>query len=263
MKKEYLNKAMKLSRDILEQLWNKEPDIARQYFADDIVGVGPFQGEFYHTKEQVIETVETLCDMIFVSEILNEELYPVANELHTCVIVSHFIVKTIRKENDINYMEQSVTFVWNLDKNNELSLTHVHYSSPAAQSRFFEVFSSAKKADQVAYVKTQNADDLVSIKDANKHIRIISLSNVEYAKAQGHDTIIYTHDEAIIAKISWKAFTALLDERFLKVHRSYVVQRECVKLIGKNYLEMHSGDQVPVPVKNMRPVVNALTHKKN
>ncbi len=262
MKKEYLSRAMMLSREIIDNLWNKDTTLANQYFTDDIVGIGPYQGEFYHTKEQLMDTLETLCDMIFISEILNEEIYPVANELHTCVIVGHFVVKTIQKDKDINYMEQAVTLVWNLDKRGELSISHIHYSSPAVQSRFFEVFSSAKKANDIDYVKVQNADDLISIKDANKHIRIISLSAVEYAKALGHDTMIYLHDETIQAKISWKTFLALLDNRFIKVHRSYVVQRECVKLIGKNYLEMHSGDQVPVPVKNMRTVINALTHKK-
>ena len=60
----------------------------------------------------------------------------------------------------------------------------------------------------------------------------------------------------------WKEFLKCLDDHFLQVHRSYVVKKESVKLIGKNYLELYSGERVPVSAKNVHEIVQALTKSK-
>jgi DNA-binding LytR/AlgR family response regulator len=156
-----------------------------------------------------------------------------------------------------------MTLVWKLTKEEQLKICHLHFSTAHHYSRLFE---SPLEVEHRSYTRNEHhsdEDDLITIKDDQHRIRIISLSAIEYACADGHNTIIYTHEETIHARMRWKEFLSHLDTHFLQVHRSYVVKKESVKLVGKNYLETYSGNKIPVPVKNMHEIVNALTKLKS
>lgn len=260
MKKAYLNQAMMATRTIIKAFWKGQVEMISDYLYDDVVAIGPLDGEFYHTKEQVYETIKFLSGRCFIDNVTNQEIYPIVNELHTCVIVGHFVVSIATKDGKLHYVEQSLTLVWQLKKD-QLKICHVHYSIPHPYAHAFDVVKPSE-LQQNGSAPQEDGEDLISIKDDQRHIRFLSLSAIEYAKAEGHETIIHTLDETIRARMRWKEFLQCLDDHFLQVHRSYVIKKESVKLIGKNYLELYSGERVPVSAKNVHEIVQALTKSK-
>ncbi len=86
----------------------------------------------------------------------------------------------------------------------------------------------------------------MKVKDINGHIRFIFVGEIEYAEASGHYTIVFTITEKIIIKMTWKTFLDMIDNKFIRVHRSYVVQRSYIKLIKSNEILLLSGKSVPV-----------------
>ena len=266
MRKDMVNTVIEKTRQILESFWNKEVEPLDDFLSDEVIYIGPFSGQFVHGKKETLDLLKGTMDELTSCELRNEEFYPIVNENHTCVVCGRYISMSNKNNKELFYQGQRVTVIWVLTKDKELKITHIHLSSGNKYYNGNKEFPQGLSKLAYNYLQDQiyanKNNDLIHVKDDKKQIRLISLGDIEYAMALGHDTVIYMNNENIHAKITWKNFLELLDNRFIQVHRSYVIQKSCVKLIGKKFLEMQSGDKIPVPAKNMKSVFYTLTQKK-
>lgn len=266
MRKEMVNTVLEKTRLILERFWKKELDLLDDCLAEDVVYIGPFFNQFVHGKDRTLHLLKSAKDEVSCCELRNEEYYPVVNENHTCVVCGRYITVSSKGNKELFYQGQRVTVTWVLTKEKQLKITHIHLSS--GNNYYNEDKEFPRGLSKMAYdylqdqICNQKKNDVIHVKDDKKQIRLLSLQDIEYAMALGHDTVIHMKNENLHAKITWKNFLELLDDRFIQVHRSYVIQKGEVKLIGNKFLEMESGDKIPVPAKNMKSVFEILTRKK-
>ena len=113
----------------------------------------------------------------------------------------------------------------------------------------FDRFEMAirRATDFVQMSKPGNAIDLheILIKSGTKKI-LIDYRTIIYAQGLKDYTILHTPDKKYVVKGSVKAFEEYLpSESFLRVHKSFIIAKDQVKLVYKNKIEL---DNVSIPV---------------
>lgn len=54
--------------------------------------------------------------------------------------------------------------------------------------------------------------------------------------------------------IRWKSYSV----QFFKIHRSYTINREYIRLFGHDYVELTTGEKVPMTKRNRAQLINSL-----
>lgn len=88
--------------------------------------------------------------------------------------------------------------------------------------------------------------NIVSIKE---HVYNIPESDILYIEAMGSHTLWHGITFTIEAITSLKDIEIKMSEEFIKIHRSYIVNRRKVKEIRRCAAIMENGDEVPIPYK--------------
>lgn len=76
--------------------------------------------------------------------------------------------------------------------------------------------------------------------------RKVSLADIEYVESENVHVAVHTVSGVYRSRISLVKFAEQLDETFIKVHRSYIVNLKYVKKITRTDITMVSGDLVPI-----------------
>lgn len=76
--------------------------------------------------------------------------------------------------------------------------------------------------------------------------RKVSLADIEYVESENVHVAVHTVSGVYRSRISLAKFAEQLDETFIKVHRSYIVNLKYVKKISRTDITMVSGDLVPI-----------------
>ena len=73
------------------------------------------------------------------------------------------------------------------------------------------------------------------------------IDKIKYIEAAGKTCRIYLEDDITVIKDKFTKFEELLSEyAFLKPHRSYLVNCDYIKYIGKNYLKLTDQTEIPL-----------------
>jgi DNA-binding LytR/AlgR family response regulator len=76
--------------------------------------------------------------------------------------------------------------------------------------------------------------------------RKVSLADIEYVESENVHVAVHTVSGVYRSRISLAKFSEQLDETFIKVHRSYIVNLKYVKKITRTDITMVSGNLVPI-----------------
>ena len=76
--------------------------------------------------------------------------------------------------------------------------------------------------------------------------RKVSLADIEYVESENVHVAVHTVSGVYRSRISLAKFAEQLDETFIKVHRSYIVNLKYVKKITRTDITIVSGDLVPI-----------------
>ena len=55
--------------------------------------------------------------------------------------------------------------------------------------------------------------------------------------------------------IRWKNYSVT---QFFKIHRSYTINREYIRLFGPDYVELTTGEKVPMTKRNRAQLISSL-----
>lgn len=99
-------------------------------------------------------------------------------------------------------------------------------------------------------------NDAIYLRDGNQ-IQRIELSEVAYVQAQSNYSEFYFEDgRSIMSLISMLKLEELLPSDFIRIHRSYIVNRRCIQriennkvLVGKNHLPIGQSYRQQLPGK--------------
>ena len=101
-------------------------------------------------------------------------------------------------------------------------------------------------------------DKTILVNDKNKHTCLIPLKDIYYVMAFQHNTVLYTNKGEITSTVSFNKMEELLGTQFFKIHRSYTINRDYIRLFGPDYVELrpifcfclHSNQLLVNPIDN-------------
>ncbi|TPG66447.1 LytR/AlgR family response regulator transcription factor [Hymenobacter nivis] len=101
---------------------------------------------------------------------------------------------------------------------------------------------------------------MLLIKENKKFLRV-SVDDVLFVEGMKDYLKIYTKAEVVVAHMTMTKMAELLDAAdFLRVNRSYLVQKAAIKAIHGNTIEIVNGMEVPVGI-NYRETIRQMTDK--
>lgn len=89
-----------------------------------------------------------------------------------------------------------------------------------------------------------NAVDSIFVKD-NEHYVRVDLGSILYLKSDGNYTDVVTSEKTYIVRGTVKETLSELDERFMRIHKSYVVQVKMINAVGPTSVVM-KGEELPL-----------------
>jgi DNA-binding LytR/AlgR family response regulator len=119
---------------------------------------------------------------------------------------------------------------------------------PISFVRFLKAVTKAKEQLHLTHqtaAPASNADDYIFIKTDNKLVRIF-FNDILFVEALQNYIAIYTAEKKIICYLTFKSVEEKLPaEKFLKVHKSYIVQTIKVDAFENNELQINAF-KIPV-----------------
>lgn len=127
----------------------------------------------------------------------------------------------------------------------------------------FERFEIAirRATDFMQMSKEDSIDFEILIKSGTKKL-LVDIRSIVYAQGLKDYTIIHTTDKKYVVKGSVKAFEEYLpSDYFLRVHKSFIVAKNQVKLVYKNKIEL---ENVSIPVgRSYKEALDSFLSKKS
>ena len=109
---------------------------------------------------------------------------------------------------------------------------------------------------------SDRVDNLISdLSSVEKKIEIrsdddiiyLNSSDIVYIQSDGKHSKLFTKEKVFKSSFSIAKYEKVLDNRFIRIHRSYIINRDCVKQIVKWYRDQHKlimddSNQTEIPV---------------
>ena len=115
----------------------------------------------------------------------------------------------------------------------------IHYlMKPLERDRFY-------KAMDKAIERIRLVEPYIILQEKGETLRL-NLRNILYAEVFSHSCVIHTTGGSIEQKVSITELEKSFGEQFVRVHRSYLVNLERVKQIGKTEIVLENDEIVPL-----------------
>ncbi len=267
MIKKYIAQALEATRECLAQYWQQNHKYTESFLLSGSSWIGARLEEFRINGEQVRLDLEEDARGIVPCHLLQQQFHCVYHGSNFCIIAGKYLVTSDPDTKELLQEWQRCTFVWVLE-NRSLRLVHMHISNPIRFIEPGELFPHIVGQGTYQYfhemlAKSNAADILGSeslqIKDDSNQIHFILLSDIEYAEAFVHYTIISAAGRIITAKIPWKEFRSKLPSLFIQTHRSYIVQKNYIVSLSKHEVILKSGKRIPVSPKRYSAICRQLS----
>lgn len=103
----------------------------------------------------------------------------------------------------------------------------------------------------------------ISVPGEKGMLHTLMLSEILYISAFSKDSIITTSSSEILVKKSISQLQQLLENDFISVHRSYLVNPDYVASIERYTVTMVNGERIPIPQKKYNEIRDLLLHFYN
>lgn len=253
MRKNMIEDAIIETRQCLIHYWQNDSTYASKFFAEDVMWIGALKRQFIQGRDIVFSDLDDTNKTNPVCTLLQQEFWCISKDRNTCAIVGRYYVTVDSNQDEILSEQQRCTFIWECVKG-ELKIKHMHISSPVGYLEDEEVFSHKIGKSTYRYLcelveEYSGRNNILKVKDINGHIRFINVGEIECAEANLRYTKISTITEEVVVKIAWNKILDEIDEKFVRVHRSYIVQRKYIKIIKPKEIILVSGKSIPLSRK--------------
>ncbi len=120
---------------------------------------------------------------------------------------------------------------------------------PITFGRFFNAIEKFKASQHInaehSAVLSPKTDHIFVTKD-RKQVKVV-FDNILYIESIKDYVTIHQTDTKITTKFSMSAFEKLLDQRFVRIHRSYIINRDKITAYTKQDVEI---EQIELPIGN-------------
>lgn len=147
------------------------------------------------------------------------------------------LAKAVRRENDAVQIIFITGFYEYFGDGFDVSALH-YLIKPVEEEKLCAVLNRA--AELLAY---RQRSVLLSTPEGDVKV---PLADILYAEAQNVYVVVHTTHGPYRTRMSLGKFSALLDETFFKVHRSYIAGLKHVRKITRTAVVMANGDTIPI-----------------
>lgn len=121
----------------------------------------------------------------------------------------------------------------------------------------FEFGRFLKAVNKVADQQQENNDDYIFLKTGYEYVRI-EKKELRYIKGDGNYVGFYTSSEKVLCRMKMiEAEALLVGDLFIKVHRSYMVNRNEIVKVEKH--QLHTKEEViPISQTYYEPLISRL-----
>lgn len=93
--------------------------------------------------------------------------------------------------------------------------------------------------------------NIIAVKTRPGEVRFIAVASIERVEAFGNYVKIYSGNERVLHRATLSDIEEILDDRFIRIHRSHIVKREHLrKLLSElgRYQEVELVDETVLPL---------------
>ena len=267
MQKKVVQEALELTRVCLSRYWKLDPELVISCCAEDVLWTGALQKQFIVGKEATAEDLRGTMRDLKPCYLMEQEFFVVQNTGTICTVAGRYLVTTDESVEFFLQVQQRCTFVWE-QMPEGLKIRHMHISNPLGELKAAgdEMFPTtmgkmAHKYLMRRFVTLQDKSRLVAA-DLDDREHIFLLSDILYAEAYGRNCIIASLSGTKTAmRMNLAEFKEKADQRFMAVHRSYIINTECISMIRKYEVVLLNEFAIPIPVKKYREVREMLLER--
>lgn len=143
----------------------------------------------------------------------------------------------------------------------ELSVTD-YLLKPFSLERFLKAVMKVKAEGEVDHMRTpeltqeNRMPEFLFVKSDKKIIKI-NLDVISHIEAYGNYVKIYT-DKMILTPQSLSDFLTKLPDNFLRIHKSYVINFNSIKLIDGNQIVLQNDEKLPIGKSYRKSVLDRI-----
>ena len=261
MKKSKADYLINLSMEIVRHLWVGDVDFIDPYLDGDACYIASCSSGLFSGKTNIKEELYRISENLTECAISQQEFMIVTQDRRLCVIVGHYLLTISEGGHEPKKSRRRATFIWKDHSNGEPGITHLHFSGSIHDSDIQKSRVKPAAAEENGFSKKLNSafegsGDTITVKGVDGKIRIIPVSEIEYAEAKDHNTCLYfvnhegmpqREENFLCVRIDWKYVKDLLSRNFVTVSRSFAVNYRYIKSFNHHEIEMDSGARISIP----------------
>lgn len=121
-----------------------------------------------------------------------------------------------------------------------------------AANRALELYQFKQLAN-----KQNSKEDYITIKADKKHV-LLKLADLQYLESLGNYVKVWRNLEFILTPRTLSSFEEqLLSDNFIRIHKSYILNKQYIHYLQGNVIYLKNGTQLPVG-KSYKPIIKQL-----
>ncbi len=129
---------------------------------------------------------------------------------------------------------------------------------PIVFERFVKAINKARDKMSVSLPEATEPQRMLLIKENKRFIRV-AVDDVLFVEGMKDYLKIHTQNKVIITHMTMTKMESMLDDSsFLRINRSYIIQKAAIKAINGNVIETITNSELPIGV-NYREVIRKMT----
>lgn len=128
-----------------------------------------------------------------------------------------------------------------------------------ATNRALEIYNLKKQASKAVVpvaVATEQENAQITIK-ADKKTILVQLDEIQYLESLGNYVKVWRDSDFLLTARTMSSFEEQLPSTFVRIHKSYILNKKFVHYIEGNTIYLKNKQQLPIG-KNFRPIIKQL-----
>ena len=258
----FADDALRLTRDFIRHLNNRNFDWCLNRMTKDFMWIGTQKDYVATSRQAFADFLDKEAQNIKQATIADEEYSVVMTTDRLCSIAGRFLVIIPSDSDKVHAHWNRCSFVWRRTGRRTL-LAHLHVSTPVGATEEGDVYPIAAGAETYKYIQSLrrlgSSRKIVSLYDVDGTVHWVHPSQIIYLEANRKRTIVHCMTKDIVVPAVIRDAVEMVDNKIMRVHRSYAVNRDHIVELKAGRLLLDDGTSIVIPAKRIADVRAELT----
>lgn len=240
------------TQNITEDFYLGNPEKLISCIDENIVFIGENDEDFCMGKNKAVEKINRILSENKNCRLKNQKFACTLQSKNTLVVTGKYTV-VFNNEEKIYAKNHRVSYIW-LMGNCGGSLVHMHVSNPPALNGFSERI--------IPEINGTKPNNKIVLKDTDGNRHFISEDEIIYVEADNMNSSVCCTNEKFAVRLTLKEMSAMLTQSFVRLHKSYTVNKSFVTGISRYFVQLTNGEAVPVSKEKYIELRDIFAEKK-